>query len=280
MVSMIERPDLESTEGLRFLLLRLAYSGPLAWRQEEEVSELIAFLTDKYAALAHKYGLEPADAAVAAFEVMRTRSARIADDSWAVITRAVQLTLIYEARAQGLLCSNQAARREELDAFHDAERFSDREKSIADFHPAFRVTDPTPSVECTVDEDAPTNAFFALDDAVQLFEENGWESNVARMVVEYVCSRLSRCGDRQTAYEYLRRDARGREQLELDQDSWIGVLRVMLGDPRRDFKGTRLGRGIMSRLCVGEDLNDLGSDIRLTSVIAEASPLVAGDAHV
>src|SRR3546814_5147643 len=60
------------------------------------------FATTKYAALARKYDLAPEDAAVAAFEAMRTRAVRTAVDPWGVVTRAVQITLIYEARAQGL----------------------------------------------------------------------------------------------------------------------------------------------------------------------------------
>lgn len=66
---------------------------------------VIQFAT-QYAALARKYNLAAEDAAYAAFEAMRTRAVRTAIDPWAVVTRAVQITLIYEARAQGLLCSN------------------------------------------------------------------------------------------------------------------------------------------------------------------------------
>ena len=43
--------------------------------------------------IAQELGLDPADAATAAFDVMRTRAARNASDPWAVVTRAVQLTL-------------------------------------------------------------------------------------------------------------------------------------------------------------------------------------------
>ena len=99
----------------------------------------MTYTMDKYAALAHKYGLEPADAAVAAFEVMRMRSTRVAEDPWAVVTHAVELTLIYESRADGLLCSTGQARKTAGLGYHDAERFSDRELRIADYHPAFHV---------------------------------------------------------------------------------------------------------------------------------------------
>jgi hypothetical protein len=75
----------------------------------------------------------------AAFEAMRTPSVRRADDPWAVITRAVQITCIAENRANGLLCSVHQARRPRYSSFHDAERFSDRENPLTDYHPAFRA---------------------------------------------------------------------------------------------------------------------------------------------
>lgn len=269
---MSEQLDLESTEGLRFLLLRLAYSGERAWQDESEVSELIEFLTSKYAALANKYGLEPADAAYAAFEVMRTRAARVADDTWAVITRAVQLSLIYEARAQGLMISNQRARRADVVSFHDPERFSERENPLTDFHPSLHAPPPP-------DPNAPTTASKAVDGAVALFVENGWDEGCARMAMEYVCSALSGYGDRLVAYGRLRRDVKGRDLLELDQTSWIRLLRVVLGDPHRDYEGTRMGRGLLQRLCLGEDLDDLASDDSLTTMIA-ATALRVGESRV
>src|SRR3546814_11555098 len=103
------------------------------------------FATTKYAALARKYDLAPEDAAVAAFEAMRTRAVRTAVDPWGVVTRAVQITLIYEARAQGLLCSNHQARRPEISVHHDAERFCDSDDKLADSPPAFHVP-PTPEL--------------------------------------------------------------------------------------------------------------------------------------
>lgn len=273
MVVVSEQLDLESTEGLRFLLLRLAYSGERAWQEESEVADLIEFLTTKYAALANKYGLEPADAAYAAFEVMRTRAARVANDTWAVITRAVQLSLIYEARAQGLMISNQHARRADVVSFHDPERFSERENPLTDFHPSLHAP-PAP------DLNAPTTASTAVTAAITLFVENGWDEGCARMTIEHICSVLSTFGDRRVAYGRLRRDAKGRESLELDQTAWITVLRLVLGDPRRDYEGTRRERGLLLRLCLGEDLDELGADETLTSMIATAAPTVAGETHV
>ena len=73
------------------------------------------FTIRKYRSLARTHHCEPEDSAYAAFEAMRTRAVRCADDPWAVITRAVQVSLIAEERAAaGLLCSTAQARRREV----------------------------------------------------------------------------------------------------------------------------------------------------------------------
>lgn len=70
---------------------------------------------------------------------MLTDSPRKADDPWAVVTRAVQITCIAEARAAGLLVATDKARRTpRITGFHDAVRFVERER-LADYQPAFAV---------------------------------------------------------------------------------------------------------------------------------------------
>ena len=97
--------DYRTSEGLRALLKRLHAAGQRAWEHDPVAAELMAFAAEKYAALAHKHRLDPWEAASAAFDVMRTKAARTADDPWAVITHAVRITCIAEERGQGLLCS-------------------------------------------------------------------------------------------------------------------------------------------------------------------------------
>ncbi|GAB2761789.1 hypothetical protein GCM10027020_12600 [Nocardioides salsibiostraticola] len=279
---MSTEPVFATTEGLRLLLVRLQYSGPRGWEDDSEASALMTFAMRKYAALAHKHGLEPSDAAVAAFDVMRTRAARVADDPWAVVTRAVQLSLIYEARAQGLLCSPHQARRAALATCHDAERFSDRETELAEYHPAFRVEDDLKEIDgpALVGTEEPTNAYVALDAAVVLFVELGWPESAARIGLEYICSRVMRSGDRPAAYEALRRDQNLRAQLELDQESWLDVLRVVLGNPGPDYTGTAAGRGILLRLLIGHRVDELFGDIDVADAIEKAATQVVGGSHV
>jgi len=281
-------PAVATAEGLRLLLLDLAYAGPRAWQTSPEAAELMTYTMDKYSVLAHKYGLEPTDAAAAAFEVMRMRSTRVADDPWAVVTHAVELTLIYESRAEGLLCSSGQARKTAGLDYHDAERFADRDSELADYHPAFHfhatMADPyatkpeNPEVE-------PTNAFFALDDAVRLFVELGWRHRDARLGLEYIAARLDRCGDPRKAYVSLRRDGNGPGWLDLDQDGWLTMLRAMLGDPHIDYVDTDRGRGILLRLCSGEGLDDLFDDDALTDAVEAIAPVQpatkqANESHV
>lgn len=275
-------PSLTTSEGLRLLLVRLHYSAPQGWQHDLEASELMAFALRKYGALARKYGLEPSDAAVAAFDVMRTRAARVADDPWALITRAVQLSLIYEARAQGLLCSPHQARRAALSTCHDAERFSDRETELADYHPSLQIQDDLDEIDALTptDDEEPTNAYMALDAAVALFVDLGWPERAARIGLEYICSRVMRSGDRTAAYESLRRDRHARALLELDQESWLDVLRAVLGNPNPDYTGTAAGRGVLLRLLIGHQVDELFADVDVADAIEKAATRAAGGSHV
>jgi len=284
----MNEPAFATAEGLRLLLLDLAYAGQRAWQISPEAAELMTYAMEKYAGLAHKYGLEPAEAAAAAFEVMRMRSTRVAEDPWAVVTHAVELTLIFESRAVGLLCSTGQARKTAGLDYHDAERFADRDSEIADYHPAFHfhatMADPY-ATKPETQKVEPTNAFFALADAVTFFKELGWRDREARLGLEYIAARLDRCGDPRTAYVSLRRDGNGPGWLELDQDGWLTMLRVMLGDPHVDYVDTGRGRGILLRLCSGEVLDDLFDDRVLADAVEAIAPVhpvtkQAGESHV
>ena len=77
-----EPEDFTRSEGLRTLLNRLHEGGPGAWQSGPVVADLMAYAADKYGALARKHGLDPWEAASAAFDVMRTKAARTANDPW------------------------------------------------------------------------------------------------------------------------------------------------------------------------------------------------------
>jgi hypothetical protein len=278
------RSDFRTSEGLRRLLVRLAEAGPAAWRDDDEAAALMRFAMEKYGALARKHGLEPEDAAVAAFEVMRTRAARTALDPWAVVTRAVQVTLIAEERANGLLCSTGRARRLANTEDHDAERFSDRETPLCAYHPAFRVTpaqdrvDPGP--EAADGDGDPTRAYQAVDLAVDLFVALGWPRDTARTALDYVCARLMEAGSRTNAHEVLRRDHHARALLDLDRRAWAAMLRVVLGSPNKDLAHTAAGRGLFLRLLIDEKPDELLDDDELVAAIHASAQRTGGRTRV
>jgi len=275
--------EFHSSEGLRRLLFRLHYSGRDTWSHDPEAADLMTYCIDKYGSLARKHRLEPADAAAAAFEVMRSRAVRIAGDPWAVVTRAVVITLIAEERANGLLCSEPQARKREISVHHDAERFSDRETPICDYHPAFHVPPKQDAIlEPPVDEDQeePTNAFVALERAVTVFTKLGWPTNTAEAALDYIAARLMESGCRHSAHEMLRRDHQARALLDLSRAAWATMLRVVLGNPNADLKHTCEGRGMLMRLAIGEEIPDLFEDDALVYAIGTSAPPRARASHV
>lgn len=262
--------DFRTGEGLRALLTRLHQQGPGAWRRDPAAAELMAFTAEKYAALAHKHGLDAWEAAGAAFDVMRTRAARMAIDPWAVVTHAVRITCIAEQRAQGLLCSVHQARRPQVSRFHDPERFSERENLLADYHPAFHVHDQHDDEQAEHEDTGLVTAL--VEDAVALFALLGWPQGTASAAVGHVCDALARLGSRASTYEALRRDRHARALLDVPGVSWTGLLRVLLGSPDAAYSATGRGQGILLRLLLGERLVDLLADDQLVALIVLSAP--------
>ncbi|WP_294181280.1 hypothetical protein [uncultured Schumannella sp.] len=269
--------DYRGSEGLRALLNRLHEAGRGAWEHDPVAAELMAFAAQKYAALAHKHHLDPWEAASAAFDVMRTKAARTADDPWAVVTHAVRITCIAEERGQGLLCSTHQARRPRYSVFHNPERLSDRENPLDDYHSAFHVTDPhhgddDDSAEPGRDGSGVTSASAAVEEAITLLVLLGWPLGTARAAVEHVGVALTRVGNRHTAYETLRRDKHARALLDLPSRSWAVLLRALLGSPLSELTATGAGRGVLLRLLIGETLPVLLRDDDLVLTLSLAVP--------
>ena len=269
------RRGFENSERLRALLTRLNDDGPDTWRSDPEAAALMRHAAQKYAALARKHGLDPWEAATAAFEAMRTGAVRRADDPWAVITRAVQITCIAENRANGLLCSVHQARRPRYSSFHDAERFSDRENPLTDYHPAFRAvpfTDDEDDVDHATEDTGSTGVESAVEDTIALLCWHGWEPEVARAAVECICARLAESVSRAGAYESLRRDRHALALLDIPAPSWYRLLRIILGSPDPHLAGTNAGRGVLLRLLIGDSLRHLIADGELETAIKVAAP--------
>ncbi|MCM1014401.1 hypothetical protein [Brevibacterium sp. XM4083] len=270
--------DYTTSAGLRALLTRLHEAGPGAWSRDPVAQALMAFAAEKYAALARKHNLDPWEAASAAFDVMRTRSAREAHDPWGVVTHAVRITCIAEERATGLLCSVHQARRPHFSCFHDAERLSDRENQLDDYRPEFQTTDPHPDDDTLVggvsaaEERACMSASSAVEDAIALVTMLGWPPVMARHTVEHICAALINAGSRHTAYENLRRDQHSRALLDVPGRSWTAMLRALLGNPHPGLAATSAGKGVLLRLLLGETLPVLLHDDDLVLAISLAAP--------
>jgi hypothetical protein len=276
--------DFTTGEGLRALLNRLCESGEDAWVHDPVARALMEFAANKYAALARKHKLDTWEAVTAAFDAMQYRSTREANDPWAIITHAVRITCVYEERAQGLLCSVHQARRSHISAFHDPERFCDRDTPLADYHPAFHTTDRHDDPNELDDEgdervgsgQACRSATSAAEDAVVLLGLLGWPADVARASVEHVCGALMKAGSRQAAAEALRRDRHARALLDLPHRSWTVLLKALLGNPHPAYRATSAGRGVLLRLLIGETLDVLLRDDDLILALALAAPASRG----
>ncbi|MDJ1372419.1 hypothetical protein [Gulosibacter molinativorax] len=269
------RRGFENSERLRELLTRLDNDGPGSWRGDPEAAALMHHAAQKYSALARKHGLDPWEAATAAFEAMRTAAVRRADDPWAVITRAVQITCIAENRANGLLCSVHQARRPRYSSFHDAERFSDRENPLTDYHPAFRAdpfTDDEDDSDGETEDPGSTGVESAIEETIALLCWNGWEPEIARASIECITARLAESVSRAGAYESLRRDRHARALLDIPAPSWYRLLRIILGSPDAHLAGTNAGRGVLLRLLIGDSLRHLIADAELETAIKIAAP--------
>ena len=266
------RRGFEHSEGLRALLIRLHEGGQWAWRHDPEVAALMRHAADKYAALARRHGLDPWEAAAAAFDAMRTGAVRRADDPWAVITRAVKVTCIAEERANGLLCSVHQARRPKFSAHHDAERFSDRENPLTDYHPNLRV--PAPDFRDNDPDETETSTLVAqaVEDTVVLFHLLGWPAETARAGIDYIVTRLAESSSRAQAFESLRRDYQARALLDLPASSWLVMLRIVLGTQDPNQSHTRAARGVLYRLVSGEPLRALLADDTVLAEIVRSAP--------
>lgn len=269
-------------EGLRAVLVRLDERdshGYWGWRQDPEAERLMEYTIRKYGSLARSHHCEPEDSAYAAFEAMRTRAVRCAEDPWAVITRAVQVSLIAEERAAGLLCSPAQARRREVTQHHDARRFGEDETGYLEnlahsrapslAGPASEQPAPQPGAGL------PTTASEALNLVVSMFVALGWPRTSATCALDYISTRLMEAGDRRIAHSYLRRDEAGRAALDLDRATWATLLRIVLGNPDKAVAGTRAGLGVLAMLVCDWTVVDLLGDDGLVVEVRDAAPRVA-----
>lgn len=265
-----------SPEGLRQLLYRLHDAGPDAWAADPEAEALLEYCAHRFGALARRYRQTPHDAAVAAFEVLRATATARAVDPWAVVTRAVELTVQADERADALLCSTGKARRLMTGGHHDVVRFGERDDgdrswtdhletaaAVGRRPPDDSSTRPTP-----VNGVAPGEVPVAVANVVELLVALGWPRTVATNGLDYICSRLAEAGNPSRAFEYLRRDLTPLTLLDIPLRSWTALCRIVLGPD----DGLGHVTGLLRRVLSGELISTLLTDQRLVSQIVHSSP--------
>ena len=259
------------SEYLRHVLMRLHIKGNDAWRHDPEADELIRYTIERFAQLARKHGLDPDDAGSAAFEAMRNPSVFLGGDPWGIIVHAVVTTLRACQFANEAICSVETARRGGLSGICP-ERFSDRETPIWEYDPHFSVNhhDDQDDGECCP-WSGPSLGEQAEEIAL-LFAEQGWPLEATRAAVEVILHRLAQAGSRPACYEQLRRDKKWRAITDLPATSWTGLLRLLLGTPGDPRGITNKGRGILLRLALGEQIDDLAGDKELIGGIRLVVP--------
>lgn len=263
-----------SPEGLRQLLLRLHDAGPGVWATEPEAEALLEHCAHRFGALARRYRQTPHDAAVAAFEVLRAAATARAVDPWAVVTRAVELTVQANERADALLCSTGKARRLMSGEHHDVVRFGERDdgaRSWTDHLDAItdsrrRSSDDTFADPSPVNGVAPGEVRVAVANIVELLVALGWPRAVVTNGLDYICSRLIEAGNPATAFEYLRRDLTPLTLLDIPHRSWTALCRIVLGPD----DGLGQISGLLRRVLSGEPIATLLADQKLVSQVARS----------
>ena len=133
-------PPFATAEGLRLLLLDLAYAGRRAWQTSPEADELMTYTMEKYAGLRTSTAWSRPTPLPPPSRVMRMRSTRVTEDPWAVPYARRRLVTRSTTPESGDVLLDRSGAQDGWGSFHDAERFGDRDPegtAIADYHPAF-----------------------------------------------------------------------------------------------------------------------------------------------
>lgn len=247
-----------SPEGLRSVLIRLNAVGPSAWNADQEARALMLFATDKYRRLAVKWRRDAADAAQAAFLAMVAPATRTANDPWAVVTTAVARTLKAENRADRHMISTERARHPGELADEPPIRAGEHEEFI------FDVLRTGSDIVARADP----HLLSSIAEATRFLIVLGWPEGAAQASVYYVTDRLIDAGNRDTAFESLRRDASIPAQLDISRTSWTRLVRLLLGG--RASSAVPSQHGILARVLLGETAETLLADDSLVLAVAGA----------
>lgn len=246
---------LQSPEGLRTILIVLDRLGPNAWGTLPAAVALLEHAQRRFAPVASSWSRPVEDATYAAFLAMRGRSAWTANDPWAVVTRAVELSMQAEAYGERLLISPDKARRRHQRPAMPPVRAGDYEEFLYDV-----VGNDAASI--ATDDADNSGSGPTITTAAALLTVAGWREANALWACEYVASRMVDMGSQESAIDVLRRDP-ARMRVGLNRAEWAHLLTLLIGSKPRTGKPG--GMGVFARILVGETLPELLADSDLVA---------------
>lgn len=244
--------DFTTPEGLRQVIRELTDHD--AWSTSPVAAELMVYAAQRYAPIAKAWHRSAEDAAVEAFFAMRTASTLTARDPWAVVTKAVALSIPAETVAERGLISQDAARRSSERPTSEPVRAGEYQEFLFDVHPHAETTGSEDSVDWVVHA---TTVFLVL---------TGWPARAMRTAVDYLTYRVCGLSSREAAVETAGGDLHIAHRLGLAPEAWRGLVRLTVGRTPRTGESEM---GLFARVLLGDDLAELLADTRLVGASRE-----------
>jgi hypothetical protein len=258
-------PDFTTAEGLRQVIADLDAHN--AWATSPVAAELMIYATAKYAPVAKAWHRDPADAAYEAFIAMRMPTTLRAKDPWAVVTRAVALSIAAATQADRDMTSQDKARRPSKRPLEEPVRAGHYEEFFYDVHP--HVAPLGGSSSDGVDRVIRAACVFLV--------LTGWPARPVEQAVEYIAHRITGLSSRQSAIEIVSADLHIAIRLGYRPDTWAELVRLVVGagTPRRE----PARYGLLARVLLGDDVAELLRDEDLVArsrSIAAPAPEAGG----
>lgn len=254
-----ELPDFADSKTLREVIASLTVTN--AWAKSPVAPELMLFTMRKYAPVAKGWHRDPADAAYAAFLAFRAPTTLAADDPWAVVTKAVRLSIAADEHADRLMTSSEKARRPTKRPPSEPIRAGDYEEFLFDIRPRdiFSNSDGNnDAAECVI---RSACVFFVI---------NGWPARTLEVAVEYICGRITSTSSHDSALDVLTADTAMAYRLGYSNPMWATLLRLLIGVKSGRRREGRIG--ILGRLLVGDTVADLLQDKDVVRRARDAAP--------
>lgn len=242
-----EVSDYTTPEGLRQILLDLTEND--TWATSPVAAELMVYATTKYTPVARAWHRDPADAAYEAFIAMRKPTTLRAKDPWAVITRAVALSIAAETHADRDLTSQDKARRPSKRPVNEPVRAGHYEEFFYDVHPHAFVVGAGSNDEGVDRIVRAASVFLVL---------TGWTARPVEQAVDYIAYRVTGLASRQSAIEIVSADLNIAVRLGYRPDTWGQLVALVVGSAARGRGSSRYG--LLARVLLGDDVADLLRD--------------------